>query len=62
MPFKSQAQRGFMYAKHPEIAKRWEKETPAGKLPEHVMKDIAKERLASEAVVVLAGFILVWVS
>jgi len=46
MPFKSQAQRGFMYAKHPEIAKRWEKETPAGKLPEHVMKDIAKERLA----------------
>jgi hypothetical protein len=34
-PFVSQAQRGFMYAKHPEIAKRWEKETPAGKLPKH---------------------------
>ena len=33
-PFTSQAQRGFMYAKHPEIAKRWEKETPKGrKLP-----------------------------
>jgi hypothetical protein len=51
MPFKSQAQRGFMYAKHPEIAKRWEKETPEGKLPEHVgskptMQDVAKERLA----------------
>lgn len=33
MPFKSQAQRKFMYAKHLEIAKRWEKETPKGKLP-----------------------------
>lgn len=52
MPFASQAQRGFMYAKHPEIAKRWEKETHEGKLPEHVgdkessMQKIAKERLA----------------
>ena len=35
-PFRSAAQRRFMYAKHPEIAKRWEKETPKGKLPEHV--------------------------
>ena len=26
MPFKSEAQRRFMYAKHPEIAKRWTKE------------------------------------
>ena len=34
-PFVSQAQRGFMYAKHPKIAKRWEKETPPGKLPKH---------------------------
>jgi hypothetical protein len=24
MPFKSKAQMRFMYAKHPEIAKRWE--------------------------------------
>lgn len=52
MPFASQAQRGFMYAKHPKIAKRWEKETHEGKLPEHVsdkqssMQSIAKERLA----------------
>jgi hypothetical protein len=53
MPFKSQAQRGFMYAKHPEIAKRWEKETEHDhKLPEHVgekedgIQKIAKERLA----------------
>ena len=26
MPFKSEAQRKYMYAKHPEIAKRWQKE------------------------------------
>lgn len=37
MPFKSQAQRGFMFAKHPEIAKRFAAETPKGaKLPYHV--------------------------
>jgi len=35
MPFKSKAQRGWMHATHPEMAKRWEKETPKGKkLPE----------------------------
>lgn len=39
MPFKSDAQRRFMYAKHPRIAKRWQKETPKGKdLPEKVKK------------------------
>ena len=39
MPFQSQAQRGFMYAKHPKIAKRFEEETPKdAKLPEHVKK------------------------
>lgn len=27
MPFKSQAQRAFLYAKHPAIAKRWQKES-----------------------------------
>ena len=26
MPFKSEAQRRFMYARHPAIAKRWRKE------------------------------------
>lgn len=36
MPFKSQAQRRFMHAKHPGIAKRFEAETPKGKLPERV--------------------------
>lgn len=39
MPFKSKAQRSFLYAKHPAIAKRWAKETPKGaKLPKHVRK------------------------
>lgn len=28
MPFRSKAQRGYMYANHPDIAKRWEHETP----------------------------------
>jgi hypothetical protein len=34
VPFKSQAQRRFMYSQHPKIAQRWEKETPKGKLPD----------------------------
>lgn len=25
MPYKSEAQRGFMHAQHPEIAARWDK-------------------------------------
>lgn len=34
-PFRSKAQRKWMYATHPEMAKRWEKETPkTNKLPE----------------------------
>jgi len=35
MPFESEAQRRFMFAQHPRIAKRWAKHTPKGKdLPE----------------------------
>ena len=44
MPFVSQAQRSYMHANHPEIAARWEKETPKGKLPEHLAKKYLKER------------------
>ena len=41
MPFKSQAQRRFMYANYPKIAKRWSKHTPKDKkLPEHVNESI----------------------
>ena len=37
MPFKSQAQRRWMYAKHPAMAKEWQEHTPKGtKLPPHV--------------------------
>lgn len=39
MPFRSQAQRKWMYANHPEMAKRWEKETPKKKkLPKRARK------------------------
>jgi hypothetical protein len=39
MPFKSQAQRKYLFAKHPKVAKQWAKETPKGKkLPVHVKK------------------------
>jgi len=31
MPFKSAAQRAWMYANDPEMAKKWEKDTPKGK-------------------------------
>ena len=33
MPFKSQAQRKWMHANKPEMAKQWEDETPSGRLP-----------------------------
>jgi len=39
MPFRSEAQRRFLYAKHPSIAKRWSEEFPnQGKLPLHARK------------------------
>lgn len=30
MPFRSEKQRKYMYAKHPEMAKRWQKEGKGG--------------------------------
>jgi hypothetical protein len=37
MPFKSDAQRRYMYARLPKLAEKWSKETPKGKdLPEKV--------------------------
>lgn len=39
MPFKSQAQKKFMFAKHKTIAKRWAHKYGVSKnLPEHVNK------------------------
>lgn len=40
MPFQSEAQRRYLWANHPEIAKRWADEYPnQGKLPMHVKRD-----------------------
>jgi len=45
MPFKSQAQRRMMFAKHPGIAKRWAEHTPDMKgLPEKVGKGKRKKK------------------
>jgi len=44
MPFKSEAQRKWMYANDPKMAKRWEKHTPKGKkLPKRVIKTMGKK-------------------
>lgn len=41
MPFKSQAQRRFMYANYPKIAKRWSKHTPKeNPLPDYVNESL----------------------
>lgn len=39
MPFKSEAQRRWMYANKPEMAKKWEKHTKKKKLPEKVSSE-----------------------
>ena len=48
MPFKSEAQRRFMYKNYPAIAKRWDQEMKwdkaQGKLPEHVPTSKSKPR------------------
>ena len=39
MPFKSVAQRKFLFATHPKIAKKWAKKYGVGKnLPQHVRR------------------------
>lgn len=38
MPIVSEAQRGFLHANHPGIAKLWEEHTPPGKLPARACK------------------------
>ena len=44
MPFKSESQRRFMYAKHPRIAERWSKKEKASKdLPEKKKKKKSKK-------------------
>lgn len=57
MPFRSRAQQGFLFANHPEIARRWAKETSKKAykhMPEHVQpKSPALRKAAS---VFLEGF------
>jgi hypothetical protein len=39
MPFKSKAQKGWMYANEPEMAEKWQEHTPKGKkLPAKLKK------------------------
>jgi hypothetical protein len=39
MPFKSKAQRSYLYIHHPNVAKEFEKQTKKGnKLPEHIKR------------------------
>jgi len=48
MPFKSEAQRRYMYAKHPKVAKRWaDKYGADGSLPEKVKKNKGRRRIVS---------------
>lgn len=51
MPFKSTAQRKFMYAKHPDIAAKWEDKYGSGgkNLPKHVKKTKSKTRKKRQA-------------
>ena len=45
MPMKSKAQRGFLHANKPDVAAKFEKETPKGKkLPEHAKPKPATKR------------------
>jgi len=56
MPFKSEAQRRWVYAKHPEMAKRWQEHTPKDKLPEKVKHAAFLDELTKIAD--LAGLVL----
>lgn len=45
MPYKSKAQQKFMHAKHPELAKEFDKKTKSFKsLPEHVKPKSRKKK------------------
>jgi hypothetical protein len=47
-PFKSESQRKFMYANNPEMAKRWEKETPKGKKLPNKVKTKVQSKMAKK--------------
>ena len=44
MPFKSQAQRAFLYSQHPDIAAKFQQDTrQAENLPRHVKPNLPKK-------------------
>lgn len=43
MPFKSEAQRKYLYSKKPKIAKEFASKTPKGKLPKRAKKKKGKK-------------------
>lgn len=43
MPFKSDKQRRYLYAKHPDIAKRWSREETRAKARSNVLRRKAAE-------------------
>lgn len=46
MPFKSEAQRKYLYSKHPRLAKRWAKQYGNPKnLPKKLSKGKTKQRV-----------------
>lgn len=50
MPFKSNAQRKYLFLHHPKIAEEFAKATPKGKkLPEHVKKSKKTAKKAFKA-------------
>jgi hypothetical protein len=53
MPFKSQRQRAWMYANKPEMARRWERHTPRGRLPNPV--EALEELTGNQMLLVLLG-------
>lgn len=44
MPMESEAQRRFLWAKHPKIAREFEVHTPPGKLPKRVRRKAPRKR------------------
>ena len=46
MPFRSNAQRKYMFAKHPKLAREWVRRYGAGgSLPEHVLTRRVAEKM-----------------
>ena len=48
MPFRSQAQRAYMYKNLPEIAEKWENETNSVNLPERIKPKQPKKSLLTQ--------------